>query len=104
MSAVCDCCRQSVDERDVDAGICGKCYQECSLTCSVQKQRDEDVQTVVEAARRQLFAQNRREIHQLATILANTRPNDDGTEGEWALRLHEAGVRPPRTRPKLSRP
>lgn len=61
---------------------------------------DPDVRAVVTAAAQQLFAQHRREIHRLATILANTRPNDEGTEGEWALRLHEAGVRPPRIRPK----
>lgn len=35
------------------------------------------------------------DVDRLAMILHSTRPDDDGTEGEWALRLYEAGIRPP---------
>ncbi len=40
-------------------------------------------------------SQRHADVDRLAMLLHDTRPDDSGTEGEWALRLYEAGVRPP---------
>lgn len=32
----CDCCKRP--REDLDAGICGECYERCSLTCAVSGQ------------------------------------------------------------------
>lgn len=59
-----------------------------------------DLNTVISAASRQVAEMSKGRIRYLAAILADTRPDGGGTEGEWAIRLWEAGVRPPHPTPR----
>jgi hypothetical protein len=59
-----------------------------------------DLGVVIDAARRQVAEMSQSRIRHLSALLADTRPDDDGTEGEWAIRLWEAGVRPPLPTPR----
>jgi hypothetical protein len=57
-----------------------------------------DLGHIIGAAERQIAEMNQSRIRYLAAILADTR--GDGVEGEWAIRLWRAGVRPPLPTPR----